>query len=72
MIKLNPCPFCGCKNIRIRKTYRGDSGYYAWCPKCGAKGGVVYVKEWHSTKFVAQGQAATKWNQRAGDEIDQP
>ncbi len=70
MIKLQPCPFCGNENNRIRKTYRGDNGYYAWCPKCGAKGGVVYVKEWHATKFIAQGQAATKWNQRAGENIE--
>lgn len=70
-MKLKPCPFCGGENNEIRKTLKGDDAYYIQCQNCGAKGGVVYVKRWHDTKFIAQGQAATKWNQRDGENNDQ-
>lgn len=66
-MKLKPCPFCGNEKNRIRKTLKGGDAFYIQCPKCGARGGVVYVQKWHDTKFIAQGQAAEKWNQREGE-----
>ena len=58
---LKPCPFCG-GTAHIR-----DFGgrYSVSCSGCGATGGAVWVKQWHSTKFIAQGQAAKLWNERA-------
>lgn len=57
---LKPCPFCG-GTAHIR-----DFGgrYCVACSSCGARGGAVWVKDWHDTPFVAQGQAVKLWNAR--------
>lgn len=65
--ELKPCPFCG-KNAHIENA--GESSYRIVCSGCGARSGRVFVKKWHSTKFVAQGQAAKLWNTRAKDSDD--
>ena len=58
---LKPCPFCGgAAHIR---DFGGK--YRVACSGCGATGGAVWVKQWHDTKFIAQGQAAKLWNERA-------
>lgn len=58
---LKPCPFCG-GTAHIR-AFGGK--YRVACSGCGATGGAVWVKQWHDTKFIAQGQAAKLWNERA-------
>ena len=58
---LKPCPFCG-GTAHIR-AFGGK--YRVSCSGCGATGGAVWVKQWHNTKFIAQGQAAKLWNERA-------
>lgn len=62
MIELKPCPFCGAKPT-IRRI--GDC-YAVKCGGCGARGPKAIIQDWHSTKYVAQGQAAAKWNRREG------
>lgn len=58
---LKLCPFCGgAAHIR---DFGGK--YRVACSGCGATGGAVWVKQWHDTKFIAQGQAAKLWNERA-------
>ena len=58
--ELKPCPFCGGK-ARIRKV---GEGYRVVCSECGSSGMRVTIKEWHSTKYIAQGQAKDAWNER--------
>lgn len=60
--ELKPCPFCG-GLAHIENA--GDSSYRVVCSGCGARSGRIFVKRWHSTKFVAQGQVAKLWNTRA-------
>lgn len=62
--ELKPCPFCGgsAKILRLR-----SGKYCVTCSSCGARGGAVWVKDWHDTPFppfVAQGQAVKLWNAR--------
>lgn len=59
--ELKPCPFCG-GPARIESA--GESSYRVVCSGCGARSGRIFVKRWHSTKFVAQGKAAQLWNTR--------
>lgn len=59
--ELKPCPFCG-GTARILRLRGGK--YCVACSSCGARGGAVWVKDWHDTPFVAQGQAAKLWNAR--------
>lgn len=66
-LKLKPCPFCG-GPARIRKLNGGK--YCVACSKCGARGGAVFVKAWHDTPYVAQGQAAKLWNARTGSDAE--
>ena len=58
---LKPCPFCG-GTAHIR-DFGGK--YRVACSGCGATGGAVRVKQWHSTKYIAQNQAAALWNSRS-------
>lgn len=58
---LKPCPFCG-KSARIRNF---GERYRAVCSGCGARGEAVCIKRWHSTKYIAQNQAAALWNSRS-------
>lgn len=58
---LKPCPFCG-GPARIENAGKGS--YRVVCSGCGARSGRIFVKRWHSTKFVAQGQVAKLWNVR--------
>ena len=59
--ELKPCPFCGgsARILRLR-----DGKYCVACSSCGARGGAVWVKDWHDMPFVAQGQAVKLWNAR--------
>ena len=48
---IDPCPFCGFKEVEINKTM-GDS-YYVYCDNCGARGSkciesINAVSEWNS------------------------
>lgn len=58
---LKPCPFCG-KSARIRNF---GERYRVVCSSCGARGEAVCIKRWHSTKYIAQNQAAALWNSRS-------
>lgn len=64
--ELKPCPFCG-KSARIRNF---GERYRVVCSSCGARGEAVCIKQWHDTKFIAQGQAAKLWNERAVNGAD--
>lgn len=69
MEKLKLCPFCGQDDhgenrVRIH-YYKNDKHYRVICGECGAAGMSAYIKPWHDTKFVAQGQAVKAWNRRA-------
>lgn len=63
--QLKPCPFCGCSDRRLGIRRQGNKGYRVVCGGCGASGTYVTIKEWHETKFVAQGQAVKAWNRRS-------
>lgn len=52
--KLKPCPFCGCKYIKIIR--RLDKYYYATC-NCGAEGAM----------FMTEKNAIEAWNRRRED-----
>lgn len=66
--ELKSCPFCG-KSAHIENA--GENSYRVVCSGCGARSGRVFVKKWHSTKFIAQGQAAKLWNARTKDSDDE-
>lgn len=68
--ELKPCPFCG-GNAHIQSA--GEGSYRVVCSGCGARSGRIFVKRWHSTKFVAQGKATQLWNTRASEapELDE-
>jgi len=51
---LLPCPFCGCKSIRI---YKAEQGYRALCGKCLA--GIGRATIYHLSQA---------WNKRAKNE----
>lgn len=57
------CPFCKSTDTSIRK--QGKNGYRVACNSCGALGPYVPVRIWHPNKFIAQGQAIKKWNERS-------
>ena len=61
--KLKPCPFCGETN-RIHIRRQGKNAYRVICHNCGALGPYAKVEEWHSDKFIAQGNAKKLWNRR--------
>jgi len=42
--KLKPCLFCGCKTVRIIED--NDSWHFVYCPKCCAKSGRAYRKNY--------------------------
>ena len=63
-IKLLPCPFCGCNDRRVGIRRMDKKGYKVICGNCGASGGYIAIKDWHSTKMIAQGQAIKSWNTR--------
>lgn len=65
--ELKLCPFCG-SSARILRLRGGK--YCVVCSDCGARGGAVWVKDWHDTPFVAQGQAAKLWNARREGDSD--
>lgn len=70
--ELKPCPFCG-GSARIENA--GEGSYRVVCSGCRARSGRIFVKRWHSTKFVAQGQVAKLWNVRvpaAPELIEEP
>ena len=60
---LKPCPFCGCKNIVVRK-YTAIAGihYYAQCDQ--TNGGCGAICGWKATKE----DAITAWNTRTPKE----
>lgn len=66
--ELKSCPFCG-KSAHIENA--GENSYRVVCSGCGARSGRVFVKKWHSTKLIAQGQAAKLWNARTKDSDDE-
>lgn len=66
--ELKSCPFCG-KSAHIENA--GENSYHVVCSGCGARSGRVFVKKWHSTKLIAQGQAAKLWNARTKDSDDE-
>ena len=67
MSEIKDCPFCGQKSVgdkRVKVRRQGNKGYRVICSNCGASGPYVSIKEWHDTKFIAQGQAIEGWNKR--------
>jgi len=64
MIKLKPCPFCGCKSVSY-ETNQGTKWGFAVCDQCRACGPEVRTSyntsenaEWHI-------QANIEWNNRS-------
>ena len=57
LVKLEPCPFCGCRDRRVGIRRMGNS-------KCGSLGPHVSVKDWNGHKKLAQKEAREKWNER--------
>lgn len=51
--KLKPCPFCGCKNIRLWET----TSPWVQCEKCLSSAATGYTKE----------EAVENWNRRESD-----
>lgn len=64
MVKLEPCPFCGCRDRRVGIRKMGNNGYRVCCAKCGSLGPHVSVKECNGQKDAAQKEAIGKWNER--------
>lgn len=62
---LKSCPFCGADNKDVHIRRQGGNGYRVICGSCGGQGPYAAVKVWHSTKYIAQKQAADGWNRRA-------
>lgn len=65
LVKLKPCPFCGCRDRRVGIRRMGNNGYRICCSKCGSLGPHVSVKDWNGQKELAQKEAREKWNERA-------
>lgn len=60
-VKLKPCPFCGCKNVKkFTAPLRGTQMFV--CPECGAN--VCFYGAEYEPK------ASKAWNRRADNEID--
>ena len=38
LVKLKPCPFCGCGDRRVGIRRMGNNGYRICCSKCGSLG----------------------------------
>lgn len=52
-IRLNPCPFCGSRNVDMH--YLLTNGYYVICRNCEASGGYSLtrtscIKRWNTRK----------------------
>ena len=43
LVKLEPCPFCGCRDRRVGIRRMGNNGYRVCCSKCGSLGPHVDV-----------------------------
>lgn len=57
MEELKPCPFCGCKNIKINPLFGVNIASYRFtCPGCGCCSGYENTEE----------AAAVLWNTRSG------
>lgn len=54
LVKLKPCPFCGCGDRRVGIRRMGNNGYRICCSKCGSLGPHVSVKDWNGQKELAQ------------------
>lgn len=65
LVKLKPCPFCGCGDRRVGIRRMGNNGYRICCSKCGSLGPHVSVKDWNGQKELAQKEVREKWNERA-------
>lgn len=64
--ELKPCPFCASNDCHVRAMCRARcvTGYKVVCGKCGSSGTYVTIRDWHSTKMIAQSQAISAWNRR--------
>lgn len=54
-IRLEDCPFCGCRYPRIEREGVCDFYYYVKCSICGAR----------TTSECTEDAAADRWNRRA-------
>lgn len=60
--ELKPCPFCGDKNVKLRK-FKTDK-YRILCSNCGATGSSFTQYSWESSSIQARNRAITGWNRR--------
>ena len=58
LVKLEPCPFCSCRDRRVGIRRMGNNGYRVCCSKCGSLGPHVSVKDWNGHKKLAQKEAS--------------
>ena len=81
--KLKPCPFCGCKDIRIKRIFSDE--YVIFCQNCGVETDrglkrVLVEKSWNTrhnekilphpcTKF--QGLTVKEWFAKINEELDE-
>lgn len=63
-MKIKACPFCGCRDRRVRIRRMGGKGYRVVCGACGASGPYAAIKAWWDDKMIAQEAARQGWNNR--------
>jgi len=65
---LLPCPFCGCKTVRIIKSLSGT--LRAECGRCTSHGPQYKDSEnnFSTYGFEAESKAKSAWNKRAKEE----
>lgn len=62
LVKLEPCPFCGCRDRRVGIRRMGNNGYRVCCSKCGSLGPHVSVKDWKPSNCLG---GSLRWMRRS-------
>ena len=69
-IKIEPCPFCGCKDISVKNIFNEDKLILIQCnnPKCNMSAIFPWVEnsdnpEWNKDIYIAL--SIWRWNKRA-------